>query len=111
MAHDDVSVIGTDEQLTSLIQLLGPSANIGSSTHISYGLGYVVLEERSPFVGKTIRESGLREATDGLIVGIERQGDRILNPDSLLTLNPDDGLWIVGNKKLISSLQKASEDL
>lgn len=105
MAHDQVFVIGTDEQLSALSKLLDASASTSSDiSNIDYGLGYVILDEKSSFIGKTIRESGVREATDGLIVGIERQHERILNPDSLIKLRPDDHLWIVGNKRLITDL-------
>ena len=38
------------------------------------------------FIGKSIRDSELREKTRGLIVGLERGGKRILNPESKLIL-------------------------
>jgi CPA2 family monovalent cation:H+ antiporter-2 len=51
------------------------------------------------FCGKSIRESSIRELTDGLVVGIERKGQRILNPDSSISIEPEDLLWIVGDRK------------
>lgn len=104
MAQDEVFVIGTDEQIAQVTQLFGPSLEIQEENQISYGLGYLVLDEKSPFNGRPIRESGVREATEGLIVGLERGGERILNPDSMLTLTIGDRLWIVGNKALIRNL-------
>jgi CPA2 family monovalent cation:H+ antiporter-2 len=38
------------------------------------------------------------------VVGIERGGKRILNPDSHLILEKEDILWIVGDKKLLANL-------
>ena len=56
------------------------------------------------FIGKSIRQSQLKEKTQGLVVGIERHGNRILNPESSMVLQKDDILWVVGNKKLLASL-------
>jgi CPA2 family monovalent cation:H+ antiporter-2 len=58
------------------------------------------------FIGKSIRDSELREKTHGLIVGLERGGKRILNPESKLILEKNDILWIVGSKKLLANLSK-----
>ena len=59
------------------------------------------------FIGKSIRQSQLREKTNGLVVGIERKGKRILNPDSQMVLEKDDILWIVGDKKLLAHLMQS----
>ena len=56
------------------------------------------------FIGKSIRQSQLREKTSGLIVGIEKKGNRILNPESNIILEKNDILWIVGDKKLLAGL-------
>jgi CPA2 family monovalent cation:H+ antiporter-2 len=56
------------------------------------------------FHGKSIKESQLREKTKGLVVGIEKKGKRILNPESTIILEKDDILWIVGDRKLLSDL-------
>ena len=53
-------------------------------------------------IGKSIRESQIREKTHGIIVGIERNGKRILNPESHLVLEESDVLWIAGERKKIA---------
>jgi CPA2 family monovalent cation:H+ antiporter-2 len=55
--------------------------------------------------GKTLRASGIREITNGLVVGIERNGQRILNPDSTTVFEWDDIVWIVGDRKKIDDLR------
>ena len=57
-------------------------------------------------IGKSIRESQIREKTHGIIVGIERNGKRILNPESHWILESDDILWIAGDKKKINEFLK-----
>ena len=62
--------------------------------------------------GKTIRSSGLRERTNGLVIGIERNGVRSLNPDSELLFEWGDVVWIVGERRKIQqlSLGKLNEE-
>jgi len=49
-----------------------------------------------PAVGKNIRDSKLREDAQGLVVGIEREGRRMLNPDPTTVLEANDLVWLVG---------------
>ncbi len=106
MPHDHIFVIGTDEQLLKFKKFLDSERASEDVTAIGrdYTLEQYVVSERSEFIGKTIRNSGLREATKGIVVGVERASKRILNPDSALTLQPGDLLWIVGDRKLIRGL-------
>ena len=39
----------------------------------------------------------------GIVVGVERNKERILNPDSSLKLEWGDVIWIVGDKKRFSN--------
>jgi len=55
--------------------------------------------------GKSIRSSGIREKALGLVAGIERNGERILNPDSTTIFQTDDLVWLVGNVKKMKELK------
>ncbi|MGE3973734.1 MAG: cation:proton antiporter [Bdellovibrionales bacterium] len=107
--HDRVAVIGNDEQLDKFKQLVTPPVfSASDEIEVSdYSLHKVILPRSSPYIAKSIRESGLREATQGLVVGIERKGQRILNPDSNIQFEPDDLIWIVGDAKRIRKLGTA----
>ncbi len=103
MPFDKVHAIGSEEQLSLLAQLLRADAQISLAEHShSYGLRNVLLAAGSPYLGKTIRESQIREDTGGIIVGIEREGSRILNPQSEWELRENDLIWIVGDLRLIA---------
>ncbi len=107
MSCDRLVVIGTEEQLAGFAHDLHPSVegvNLGPSDSTHFGLYSLKVKGQSGFVGKTIRDSGLREMTDGIVVGIEREVARILNPDSSEILREDDLLWIVGSERKISAL-------
>ncbi len=99
---DEIFLIGTDEQLASArpeIESAIPEELPPMSE--SYGLTSLTLLPTDPFVNKPIRECGLREAIDGLIVGLERDGKRYLSPDSSMALLPGDLVWIVGDRSRI----------
>lgn len=104
--NDEISIIGTDEQ----VQIFSDFLNIHKQEIKNNDETEIVLQqfeiENHWFEGKTIRESGLREKTKGLIVGIEHNGRRVLNPESNLILGKNDIVWVVGDKKLIQNFFK-----
>jgi monovalent cation:H+ antiporter-2, CPA2 family len=109
MPYDRVSVIGTDDQLAEFENFLTTFYEPIVSDELSTGsfiLEQYTVSETSPFLGRTIRDSGIREKTAGLVVGIERAGRRILNPDSHFLIERGDLLWIVGNGQKLRMLSK-----
>ncbi len=105
--HDKLLIIGTDEQLADVKPLFESTVD----EHLSFtkqdmSLQKVVVHSKSKIYQQSIRDSGIREQTQGLVVGVERKGDRILNPDSNFVFENDDIVWIVGNNKLIPALLK-----
>lgn len=104
--YDKISVIGNDEQLgrfKAFIEMTNfqDSEDGQSDSYILHGH---ILTPDSPFIGKSIRDSEIREKTEGLVVGLERKSRRMINPDSLTVLEADDFLWIVGNKEKMKNL-------
>lgn len=106
MPFDKLYLIGIDEQVHKLgVELETSAYKDGESTTESYRLRSVRVTISSPFVNKTIRESSIREKTSGLIVGIERNGEHIISPDSSMEILVDDILWIVGDYDKINRLR------
>jgi CPA2 family monovalent cation:H+ antiporter-2 len=106
--NDKVLVIGTDDQLANIKPLFDGVVDENSSIFPKQDMSLqkVIITSKSPVFGQSIRSSGIREQTQGLVVGIERNGQRILNPDSTLVFENDDIVWIVGNNKRIPELLK-----
>nr|WP_294938558.1 cation:proton antiporter [uncultured Flavobacterium sp.] len=104
---DEICVIGTDIQVRKLKKYLDQNEiePPESADENDIVLQHLELKNES-FIGKSIRESQIREKTSGLVVGIEREGRRMLNPNSHLILEKGDILWVVGDKKLLTSLGK-----
>ncbi|MCK9616878.1 MAG: cation:proton antiporter [Lentimicrobiaceae bacterium] len=106
--NDKLSVIGTDEQLEKFKKHLESSMNESQivNTKQKVSLHHFTVGKHSPLAGKNIRESRIRELTKGLVVGVERNGIRLLNPESDLVFETGDKVWIVGNEKRIQVLTK-----
>lgn len=102
---DEIGVIGTDVQFIKFTQYLNQKETDAKpeSKEPEIVLRQINLKNQE-FIGKTIRESNLREKTSGLVVGIEKNGTRYLNPESSMILSDGDILWIVGNKNLLNDL-------
>ena len=105
---DTLSVIGTDEQLKKFeeyLKLKSTETKLLDTTR-KVSLHHFTISKNSPLVTKNIRESRIRERSKGLVVGIERGGERIINPESDLVFQENDKVWIVGNEMRILVLMK-----
>ncbi|RZK11762.1 MAG: sodium:proton antiporter [Flavobacterium sp.] len=104
---DEICVIGTDNQVQEFkVYLDKHEIEIPEKiAETDIVLKQIELKNEE-FIGKSIRESQIREKTKGLVVGIERNRKRILNPESHLILEQFDILWVVGSKKLLANFFK-----
>jgi Kef-type K+ transport system membrane component KefB/K+/H+ antiporter YhaU regulatory subunit KhtT len=107
MPHDRLVVLGTDEQLVGLERHFRFERHaVEHQVSAHYDLVQLRLGPGANIVGKPLRESGLREMVDGLVLGIERRTDRMLNPDPATPLEAEDVLWIYGRRELLWSARK-----
>jgi CPA2 family monovalent cation:H+ antiporter-2 len=60
------------------------------------------LSQHSPLVGKTLAESHIGAKTKCLVVGLEREGKQLVNPEAAMRLQPGDVVWLIGEEKPIS---------
>ncbi len=105
--HDKLLLIGADDQLASVKLLLEvdlPEINETSFPDKEMTLQKVVVNSLSPVFGLSIRNAGIREKAQALVVGIERGEDKILNPSSDFVFDNGDVIWIVGNNKKIKEV-------
>ncbi len=106
---DALQVIGTDEQINQF-RLQCDTGTFGlTKSDLDFILQPVFVHEDAFYANKTIRECGLREETKGLVVGIEKQGNRTLNPDSATIIEPGDLLWVVGDADRLRKLKTPTQ--
>lgn len=106
LPFDHVGIIATDEQMQDFKPVFD---TVGKIDLTEYNIEdiivqKIVVDEHNKLKGQTIRESGIRERTNGLVVGIERNKERMLNPDSTTLFEWGDIVWIVGERKKIQKL-------
>ncbi len=103
MSFDQLYLIGTDAELSEakkVIEAVDYQQEVAELA--SYGLESFTLSKHSTYIDKSIRDCGLREKIEGLIVGVERDGKRFLNPDSGMILKAGDLLWVVADIKRVN---------
>lgn len=95
---DRLLVIGTDAQIALFrSEAEHPKVDENEGLSSDYRLERLFIDDQSAFVGKSIRDSGIREELHGLIVGLENRTLRTTNPDPGRVLAVGDTLWIVTN--------------
>lgn len=113
LPFDGVGIIATDDQMLNFKPVFEEASSIeinekGTEDII---LQKVVVDQNNRLKGKTIRGSGIRERTNGLVVGIERDKERILNPDSDTIFEWGDIIWIVGEREKIKGLNEVAKEV
>lgn len=103
---DELLVLATDEQLEGVKHSIEAPDHVETSEDLEseYQLRKVMLLENSPLVGHSIRNAGIRETYDAMVVGIERDQKRTMNPESDLVLKPHDVLWVVGQQSQLDRM-------
>lgn len=96
---DKLIVLGKDDQIEVFRQQLEKFEDLNSDETdflSSFTLCTIMLEPKHPAIHQSIREWRLSEKIAGIIVGLERKGARILNPDLDIILQQGDLVMIVG---------------
>jgi CPA2 family monovalent cation:H+ antiporter-2 len=106
LPKDELLVLGTDDQLESVKQWIEnpPGLEHRFTNIVDYELRNILVAENSALNGATIRESQIQELYNATVVGLERQGRRLINPESELKLQSGDILWVVGAKISLDNL-------
>lgn len=64
----------------------------------------IPIRKESPLAGKKLVDSGLMSVNKCLVIGMEREKKRIINPDSDQEILPCDLVWVIGEEKQVSIL-------
>jgi len=103
LPFDQVGIIATDEQYAVFKTVFDSetSTQISNEDVNDITVQRIMVDEHTRLKGLSIRDSQLRERTDGLVIGIERNNERMLNPESTTIFQWGDIVWIVGIRKRI----------
>lgn len=104
--QDRLQVIGTDSDLEAFGAALQSSQSALPEDFLEEEtiLRRLSVGPGSPFLGKTLRESGIRNHYHCLVAGVEKPDGTLHVPNATLPLEDGDILWLVGEHKDIDVL-------
>lgn len=110
LPFDHIGIIATEEQMQAFKAVFDAKEVVNENeTHVEdITLQKIVVDEHTKLKGISIRNSGIREKANALIVGIERGNTRMLNPKPDMVFEWGDIIWVVGEKKKIQKLVSAN---
>lgn len=106
--RDKVVVAGTDMQMADFQRMLDNSLDNDAASHHTSKimLDNIILDAESKFVGKSIRQSGIREKAKCIVMGVNRPDEDIyMNPDPSLVFQVGDIIILAGEKERLNSLK------
>jgi len=98
--QDRISVVGTDEQIRSFATKIEAEndLSIHPESNKEISLQSFTIDEHFPYTGMSIAESKISKKHNCMVIGIEREGASIMNPDYSTVFEHGDLVWIVGEK-------------
>jgi len=106
---DKLIVVGDDEDLVQFREFVFENykhLDEDLTEHAEVNMEQFVVGESSSLIGRTIRESGIRDNAKCLVVGIERGGGSIKNPVPQTVFEEGDIVWIVGEHDKVVQLSE-----
>ena len=109
---DKIQVIGMDEQLNKFSEDMQNGAKIDWQVYeqSEMSLKQFSVDTDSIFLGKTIRESGIRDKYRCMIVGVEREDGALVTPDVNVPFEEGDVVWVVGEKEDVYQLVNQKDE-
>lgn len=107
---DRISVIGSDEQLKNFSQAIANEL-IPEDPEIEkreMKLRKFILSDGTPFIGKTLAESGIRDRYGCMVVGVEEGQENLTLVDPQRKFEKGDIIWIVGEE---ADLEKVRQQI
>jgi CPA2 family monovalent cation:H+ antiporter-2 len=102
---DKIIVLGTDEQMNTFREEIeNNSLEPEKKAEDEVVLQQFVVEENSPLLGKPLYDCAIRDKSECLVVGVERDEEIILNPDGKLVFREGDVVSVVGEKEKVREL-------
>ncbi len=109
--EDKIQVIGTDAELGAFGEAMAQACTLDADVveKSETILRQFRIEADSPFLGLSIRESGIRDKYHCLVVGVEREENVLRAPDPNEPFLEGDMVWIVGESTDVHRLAGADD--
>ena len=107
--NDVLQVIGSDMQFTAFRDALGRE-RLGEDVDLEMRemrLRQLVIGSESPFIGKTLIESGIRDLYSCMVVGLEEGKESLSAYRPNRRFQEGDIIWVVGERESLDALMQA----
>lgn len=106
---DQIQVIGNDEQLSAFGKALVAECFEDDTEieHRAMHLRQIILTASSPFIGKTVAESGIRDKYDCMVVGVEAGQRHLTMINASRKFAKGDKIWVVGELSNLEAILNA----
>ena len=111
--QDKMQVIATDKDLEAFTDAMNRASAVVDEDVVAHSetiMRQLRIDARSPFLGKTMKEAGIREKYHCFIAGVERAGDTLRAPNPHEPFAEGDVVWIVGESHDVYRLAGLSEE-
>ncbi|MBP3260485.1 MAG: cation:proton antiporter [Prevotella sp.] len=110
---DRLEVIGSDDQLRLFAQaakteVIGEDFNL---EHREMKLRQLILGDGSPFIGKTLIDSGIRNLYSCMVIGLEEGQENLSPVNPRRVFQEGDILWVVGEQESLDALFNAHREI
>ena len=110
---DRLEVIGSDDQLRLFAQaakteVIGDDFNLENR---EMKLRQLILGEGSPFIGKTLIDSGIRNLYSCMVIGLEEGQENLSPVNPRRVFQEGDILWVVGEQESLDALFNAHREI
>lgn len=111
--QDKIQVIATDEDLNVFGDEMNKVSSIDTDVveKSAMILRQFRIDEDSPFLGKTLKEVGIREKYHCLIAGVERGEETLHAPDPYEPFAEGDVVWVVGENDDVYQLVGKNDEI
>ncbi len=103
---DRLQVIGSDEQVSKFAHAIKTEV-IGEDFDLEnreMKLRQLIIGEDSPFIGKNLKDSGIRNLYSCMVIGLEEGKENLSRIDPNRRFEEGDILWIVGEQESLDAL-------
>jgi K+/H+ antiporter YhaU regulatory subunit KhtT len=107
--YDKITFVGHEDHLRLLVDKLEVSDDQLIREHVDGDVEMykVEVDPDSQFIGVALKDSGLSDQFDAMVIAIERDGHFILNPSAKIKFQPSDIVWFVAQKSKAEVLIKS----
>lgn len=111
LPFDHVGIIASDNEIEEFMPIFNQKREFqrNGTDIVDIVIEKISITEESPLNGVSIKDCQIREATGGLVVGIERGKEHFLNPNSNTAFQTNDIVWIVGERNKLKEVRKLVE--